>query len=404
MSARGRLRVRPSRAMLGAAVRLVALASLVVTTLACGPAASSRPAAIPPTSPPSPSPSPASDAAADEVAAPARDAARTPELDAITLPRRPAWTDKYFEAGPDQHRFEITAVMERHGLTRTQAVEAQNFYRDLARTRAEADLDSLLRQAVARARAGEFEDRRDVQRLAAARFIVVFDLDDTLYDQHYPAEIGNECHDLEVPTPDGPRWVKLVPGWERAFRRIVELGGAVVLFSANTDDKTWANGRAWAIGDTPIVESPLVSGFLTNSHLVQQHKREGDPVQEPSKDLRVLDESLRRAIIVDDNPGRIVQHANLRLFKKFHAAELCRSPDKAIRRAYHEALPQVVHEIEDSVRWLDAHPGADFVTAYRPFTSLGRVATDFVRHTMGLSEKKAIDWLRRHPEFIDTDF
>lgn len=386
--------------MLGTAVRPARLVAVVLALVACAPP-SSRPASIPPAAPPTattPSSSPAADAPASAPAS-----SPSPQLDAISLPRRPDWTDKYWEAGPDQRRFEITATMKRHALSRAQAVEAQNLYRDLARATPNADLDALLAQAIDRAKAGHFEDRRDVERLASARFIVVFDLDDTLYDQYAAPEVANTCHDLDV-GGEKPYRVKLVPGWERAFRRIVELGGAVVLFSANTDDRTWANGRAWKVGEQSIVDSPLVSGFLTNSHLVQQHKREGDPVQEPSKDLRIVDETLRRAIIVDDNPGRIVQHANLRLFKKFHAAELCGSADPAVRKAYEQALPRVISEIEDSVRWLDKHPGADFVTAYRPFTSLGQIATKLVRDTMGVSERKAIAWLRAHPDFIDTDF
>lgn len=386
-----------------AAVRRLSLASAV---LALALAACARPGSVvPATTPATGDAPPAAHERADAPREPApTPQSATPELDALTLPGRPEWTDKYFESGPDQRRFEISATMKRHGLTRSQAVEAQNFYRDLARATPAADLDDLLMKAIARARAGEFEDRRDVQRLESARFIVVFDLDDTLYDQYMPPEVGKNCHDLEIAFGDRTHWVKLVPGWERAFRRIEELGGAVVLFSANTDDRTWANGRAWMVGAESIVESPLVSAFLTNSHLVQQHKREGDPVQEPSKDLRIVDETLRRAIIVDDNPGRIVQHANLRLFKKFDAQELCASPDPAVRKAYGEALPQVIREIEDSVRWLDAHPGADFVTAYRPYTSLGQIAATFVQGTMGLSQKKAIAWLRANPGFIDEEF
>lgn len=382
--------------MVAAAVRSSPLI-LALWVAACGPPVTAAPA------PRAPDPADPAAPAAPEARAPQPPSA-TPELDAITLPPRPAWTDKYFEAGPDQRRFEITLVMQRYGLTRAQAIEAQNHYRDLARAEPNTDLDALLAEAVTRAKAGRFEDRRDLEKLERAPFIVVFDLDDTLIDQYMPEGVGATCKDLDVVDAKGTRPVKLTPGWERAVRRIVELGGAVVLFSANTDDRTWGVGRAWMLGDEPIVQSELVSGFLTNSHLIQQHTREGDPVQEPSKDLRAFDESLRRAIIVDDNPKRIVQPANLRLFKKFHAEEYCGAADPAVRKAYAEALPRVVWEIEDSVRWMKAHPGTDFITAYRPFTALGQVATTFVQNTMGLSRQRAVDWLRRHPDFVDDDF
>src|SRR5690606_14985623 len=149
------------------------------------------------------------------------------------------------------------------------------------------------------------------------------DLDDTLHDQYYAPEVGATCHDLAVPRKEGTRYVKLTPGWAEAIRRIDELGGAVVLFSANVDDTTWTNLSHWSLDDVPLAEHPLVSGVLTNSHLILQKKSAGSPVVEPSKDLRIIDPDLEKVILVDDNPGRVFQFRNFRLFPKFDAAVYC---------------------------------------------------------------------------------
>lgn len=372
--------------------RRTAIVAIVSLAAACAP----PPAAVP--EPVAPS--------LDDVAPPTATPAPThPELDAITLPPKPAWTDKYHQDGPAARRFRISEVMARHELSRAQAIEVQNVYRDLARADPEADdLDALLRAAIASVRAGTYEDDRDHARLAEARFVVVFDLDETLYDQSLDAAAGPGCHDVVLDTDKGPRWIKLAPGWDAAIRRIGELGGAVVLFTANVDDKTWANARAWTLDGAPIVDGDLVAGLLTNGHLVQQHKDDGEPIQEPSKDLRIVDETLSRAIIVDDNPNRVAQQANLRVVKKFDAAQYCAATDANVRRAYEQSLPRVVWEIEDSLRFMDANPGTTFADAYRPYTVMGQVAVRLARDTLALDDAAAVDWVRSYPRMVDDDF
>ena len=111
------------------------------------------------------------------------------------------------------------------------------------------------------------------------------------------------------------KYIQAVPGWIEAIKKIVALGGKVVLFSANLDDTTLENLEHMKIDDVPLTKNPLISGIMTNSHLIQQEKteppgshmtpRKGRPVIEPSKDLRHFDPSLERVIIVDDNPLRL---------------------------------------------------------------------------------------------------
>jgi hypothetical protein len=335
------------------------------------------------------------------------------KLDAITIPPRPDWTDRFAYTAPDQRRFNISRVMSTYGLDRAAAVEAQNVYRDLAVATPDAPLDDLLSAAITQVSKGGFEDKRDLVKLRDAKFIVAFDLDDTLYDQHVPDALVGTCSDFSFEAEGKTRHVKLVPGWEQTIRRINALGGAVVIFTANTDERSWANAQQWMLDGVPIVDSPLVSGFLTNSHLIQQEKSEGTgagdpkkghPVQEPSKDLRIFDETLTRAIIVDDNPKRLFQFANTRLFRKFHAALYCSASDPKVRKSYEQAMPQVLAEIEDSLAYMKSHPGVDFAAAYRPYTMTGQAVVALAIGTLKLSPKKAVEWVRAHPDLVDGDF
>lgn len=327
------------------------------------------------------------------------------ELARMTLPARPVWMDKYAGSSPDERFFDIAALMQTHGLDRAAAVELQNHFRDLTRKDPDGERGAQYAEALRRAKAGEFEDGRDPARLRAAPFIVVFDLDETLYDQGIAdAAVAKACHDLEVPVEGKePRFIRLTPGWADAIHRIDALGGEVVLFSANLDDVTWANLRAWTLDGVPIHQHPAVAAVMTNSHLVLQPKQAGQPVVEPSKDLRIVDPELSRAIIVDDNPLRLFQFRNVRVFKKFQADVACVTKDAAAARAYERALKGVVDEIEESVRYTKAHPGVGFAQAYLPYTTLGQLAVDWLR-AAGQSENKAISYLRAHPELADERF
>ena len=307
----------------------------------------------------------------------------------MTLPPRPDWADKYAGSNPDERFLDIAALMQAHGLPRGQAVEVQNHFRDLTRAQPQGDRDAQYAEALAR-----------------ARFIVVFDLDETLLDQRFddPA-LARGCHEIEVPSEGGPpRPVKLTPGWAEAIGRVHELGGAVVLFSANLDDRCYAIARRWVLDGVPILEHPAIAGFLTNSHLVLQPKQAGSPVVEPSKDLRIVDPELRRAIIVDDNPTRLFQFANVRLVKKFQADPYCAATAAELRAAHEASLRVVVDEVEDAVRYMDAHPGTSFAQAYLPYTVLGQVTVRWLRAGAARSEAEAIAHLRAHPELADDHF
>ncbi|WNG32740.1 hypothetical protein F0U61_03275 [Archangium violaceum] len=334
-------------------------------------------------------------------------------LDALTIPALPDWVDKY--SGPNDNKearrfFNISRLMTCFQLSRAQAVELQNLYRDQVRAQPAPEPMAAFTASLERVRRGSFESRLQPEKLAKARFIVVFDLDETLFDQYYPPQVGEGCYDVAIPLQKGVRYLKLVPGWQQAFERIQALNGVVVLFSANVDTLTLENLAHWKLNGVSLSEHPAIAGILTNSHLVLQEKsegvadpRRGNPVREPSKDLRVFDEQLRRVVIVDDNPTRLFQMRNARIFKKFEADTYCTSSDPALRRAFELAMPTVVQEIEDSVRYMDAR-GGEFADAYLPYTSLGQVTVQFLVDSGGFDRARAIDYVRQHPEVVDPRF
>lgn len=386
------------------------LAGLGACKTSTGAVAGPEAAAIPPPSPTAPLQLAEADALDDHDDEPESRTAEAAELAAMTLPSRPDWMDKYAGQAPDERFFDIAALMEAHGLDRARAVELQNHFRDLTRAQPQGDRNAQYAEALRRAKAGTFEDRRELERLAEAPFIVVFDLDDTLYDQSIDPAVAMACHDITYAEqhPDGTkgkeRFIKLNPGWADAIRRIHALGGAVVLFTANVDELSQTNVAMWRLDDAPILQHPALAGFLTNSHLVLQPKQAGSPVVEPSKDLRIVDPELRRAIIVDDNPLRLFQFRNTRIYKKFDAEAYCTTKDPAAKKAHEQGLKVVVDELEDSLRWMKAHPGTTFVDAYLPYSALGRDAVRWLQRGAGRSEKQAIEHLRRHPELVDAKY
>ncbi|MGZ3458870.1 MAG: NIF family HAD-type phosphatase [Archangium sp.] len=375
--------------------RFALLLLLALPVLGCATSASQQRAGTPPALPSTPG------------------IASRAELDALTIPLLPDWVDKYATPSNVEERrfFNISHLMERFQLDRAQAVELQNHYRDQVRSRPTADLVAAFNTALERVRRGEFESFHP-DRLAQARFIVVFDLDETLLDQYYGA--GASCHDLAVPLQGGAqpsfRYVKLIPGWQQAFERIQALGGAIVLFTANRDELSYENLAQWRLGGIPLTVHPAIAGILTNSHLILQEKSEGvanpkdgNPVHEPSKDLRIFDETLRRVVIVDDNPTRLFQMRNARVIKKFDADLWCTTSEPLLRRAFDESLPTVTYELEESVRYMNEH-GVDFAEAFLPYTALGQLTVQFLVDSSGFDRARAIDYVRHNPQVVDAHY
>jgi hypothetical protein len=329
--------------------------------------------------------------------------ALTAARSAPVMPPLPLWTDRYAKSVADQGvRLDIDAVMQREDIGRDAAIEAQNLVRDALRADPSLDIEVAYADAIAKVRAGHTEGKFDRDTLAKVPFIVVFDLDETLIDQSYPAEFASRCASFSYRDGDKDRPVQLAPGWEEVFDAIRDEGGAIVIDSANLDARVEAILSAWTWEGQPLIQHPALAGWVSNSHLVQQAANRGRPVLEPSKDLRGFDPNLERVLLVDDNPLRVFQYANLRLPPKFQADRWCDAPPDV--RSMHDAvLPTISEEIREARAWQKRH-GGTFAEAYRPYTALGRLAVDAADAALPGPRSRAIAWVRLHPEVVEKDF
>lgn len=342
------------------------------------------------------------------VAAPVTaNAAALRQLEAYTIPQLPDWADRYAgtDLGADVRFFRMKKLMTDFAMSRIEAVEVQNHYRDL--TAAGTPGVQAFQRALAEVKAGHLGSGVSLAKLRSAPFIVVYDLDETLYQAFYKSgSRGPAWRDFAFMSRGQESYVKLRPGWERAIQRVHELGGLVVLFTARSDDVAEAAVASWSFGGKNIRQS--VDGILSKSHLVMQEKSEGDPIVTPSKDLRIFDETLERVILVDDNPRRVVQHNRQRLVKKFQADQYLEARNTGqltspLVTSFERTLPVVVREIEESVKYMQTHAGVGFARAYLPYTLLGQAAMEALTQG-GLKIEAARQYIREHPTYVETDF
>ncbi len=328
-------------------------------------------------------------------------------LDAYTIPQLPDWADRYAhtDLNADVRFFRIQKLMTDFGYSRFEAVEVQNHYRDL--TAAGISNVQAFARALFEVRAGHFGSGLSLDKLRRASFIVVYDLDETLYQTFYKSgSRGPAWRDFAYKSRGQDSYIKLRPGWEHALRRVRELGGLVLLFTARSDDIIESAMNQWTMDGKNIRQ--MVDGVFSKSHLVLQEKSDGEPVMVPSKDLRIFDETLQRVILVDDNPRRVLQHHRQRLIKKFQADSYLEVKNSAtatstLTASFEKSLPAVVLEIEESLAYVRAHAGVGFAHAYLPYTMLGQVALEALLQT-GMQAAAARQYIREHPTYVDTDF
>jgi hypothetical protein len=327
-------------------------------------------------------------------------------LETYTIPPMLDWMDPYAKTdlGTDVRYFRIKKLMTDFKLSRFFAVELQNHYRHLTASGV-APL-AAWEQSLAAAQAEKTLSGVDPVKLRAAPFIVIYDLDETLYQLSHKDAPGPRGRDFSYPSRGQQAFITLRPGWQRAITRVHELGGLVLFFTARSDDVAEGAAQKWSLGEKNIRQ--LVDGFFSKSHLVMQEKSDGDPIVMPSKDLRVFDESLERVILIDDNPRRVVQHNRQRLVKKFQADPYLAAKNSApgtspLTAAFEQTLSSVVTEIEESVAYTRSHPGTSFARAYAPYTMLGQVAMESLLKS-GLAEAAARSYIRENPTYVDEAF
>ena len=330
-----------------------------------------------------------------------RGAAPSP-IDALTLPYY-AWMAPYFDNPGEKRYLDIDALMARHDLDRLQAHELQNVYRDTLegtfaargcangpptgnwdQRNANPCFSSQERRrafdgALAQVRAGELESGWSSQKAKDARLIVVFDLDETLIS-----------HDRAAGT------ITLAPGYADAIARSRALGAAVVFFTAKPDQSLAKVLAMWTLNGEPITRH--VDAIFSLNHLtVKPRTSSAAAALTGSKDLRMIDPTLQKVVLVDDNPTRVLQHDLLRRIPRFER------PRGDARSADRQSLDGggflglVMDEIEEAAAWARANR-RPFSAAIRPYSYRYRgLVTDLASLLFDGDRGRAIEALRRDP-------
>lgn len=313
------------------------------------------------------------------------------------LEKPPSW----YRDSLEQPYLDIGKLME-DGYTRLEAFELQNFAFDMMRSERISVLKAL-------ANAKKLFKKKEMgesgyfppSNMAPSDFIVAFDLDETLLAQWYRSNergtkyydfctgVSDKVEDLGIESPD---CVKFLPGLERVLKSIKKIPGCrgIVLFSAKDDETSKAIIDKWKIDG--VKARDFFTGIFTRNYLTR-----GNGVFKPSKDLRIIDESLDHVLIVDDNPLRLFQPDNVRVFPKFNAemylsATVERKKIHVIK-FYERALDLVLSEIEDSYKYAKKY-NITFKEACYPFTQSAQAWLGMVEDVYSLSKMNAADFLR----------
>lgn len=343
----------------------------------------------------------------------------------IQTPMPEDWYSEGFTRG----HLNISRLMQ-DGFTRLQAVEIQNHMKDLLEAQPDymalerahladeliAKHDTLvlkaLEEAIGRVKAGQMESGFRPETLKPHEFYVAFDMDETLLTQWYASgSKGAAWRDLDGLVKDsilrpaliGPDYVSMTPGWEQAFADLMALPGCkgVLIFTAKEDAAAHAIIARLKVKGKPL--KPLLKGVFTRNHLVRDSKN-----VTPSKDLRIIDESLQHVVLIDDNPARIFpnQYSNLREFPKYNPDAYLEakmvSKNSARQRLIEGLMPTVVSEIREAADHSRQH-GISFAEAYYPY-SLGGSTELLYLLRLGHSLPDALSLLRSERELFEPEF
>jgi hypothetical protein len=336
---------------------------------------------------------------------------RNPDtVDKYTLAPLPGWTAAYSDPG-DIRYFDLDKLMADYSLTRYQAAEVQNGYRDLTRPSgfapiAASDKENFFKQALDRVKEqGSFEESLSIAKLGAAKFIVVFDLDNTLYELSSAPDEACADATFESGALRHKVTLKLAPGGEEVIRFIHQKGGVSVFFTAATDALARENLAHWMFDSKPILQSDAVAGLLTHSHLTLGPKeKEYEPRVVHAKDLRLIDPSLKRSVLIDNNPTLVFQPLHLRVVPPFHAHGVCKPVDATQASLYRKVLSTVKDEIDETLRYQATHKGVEFSAAFLPYTEMGRLVVDALSKIEKMSEAAARDKVRQVPALVPTHY
>jgi hypothetical protein len=348
------------------------------------------------------------------------------DLSEYILEPMPSWYSERYTRG----HLDINKMIK-DGYTRLEATEIQNQMKDLL------DNDPVYAEMESKGQTYEMIRRKDqfiLQALEIAiknvkekkyfesgfvpetlkdnEFYVVFDLDETLLVQWYDSGLkGPEYYDYKVPVVDNilrpvltsPDYFSLTPGFAKAIKDIREIPGnkGIIFFSAKLDPAAQSVMDQIKIDGKPI--RSFLNGVFTRNYLIRE--------QEPpklSKDLRIFDESLKRVILIDDNPSRILdrQKKNLREFPKYNPDEYLKAKnvtkDKKITGYFENLLPVVVSEIKEAAEYSRKNK-IPFAEAYYPYTADAQTELLMIQE-QGASLKDALDIVRKNNKLFEPKF
>ncbi|MDQ7015607.1 MAG: NIF family HAD-type phosphatase [Gammaproteobacteria bacterium] len=324
------------------------------------------------------------------------------------------WMDAYATDNGEKRFFNIQKLMDELNLSRLQAVELQNQYRDLIYTLFikkkcsvqtpiedndatynnacihNSQREDAFQTALISVKNNNFESKWKTTPESDG-LIVVFDLDETLfYDKKGEKPIFS-------------------PGWKEAFKSIKKIGGKIVLFTAKPDNLLLPILEEWTITNhhnQKILVSNYVDAIFSNNHLIKQvanRSKNNKTVVIASKDLRILDESLNNVVIIDDNPQRIFQMENLRYIRKWKPTKGNDTLNQNHVPFYCHRLPHAIEEIIESFKWATEHK-ISFQQAFLPYSYAGRqLAEELAALQFNGNLKASIRHIREHPDIISTN-
>lgn len=230
---------------------------------------------------------------------------------------------------------DIEKTMQKYKISRMMAHEIQNQMRDELESLSSSF--SIFHQAPYLAEAVKnavynvtvlknFESGFEPKALKQGEFYVVLDLDETVLTQWYRngakninerrAHLGVSIRDKairsinrktgenleEVTILNGPSVVTFRPKVDRFLKALEKIKGyqGFLIFTAKEDLSAWDIILRWKKKQPRLFRK--LKGVFTRNYLTY-----GGVYKKPSKDLRIVDESLQHVFLVDDNESRVVQ-------------------------------------------------------------------------------------------------
>jgi len=340
-----------------------------------------------------------------------------------------------YEPSPDYNEvftngFLKIDLMMKNGFTRYEALEVQNQMRDMLNANPifkELELNdkaiylfmnkdkmvlNALQTAIDNVKEKKIFEHKFVQEpLKNDEFYVAFDLDDTLLSQYYSlGQKGSNYYDYPLTEQDymikpvikSPKYITLTSNWEKALKDIAKIPNCKGIFVFTAKDDVSTND----IVDTVKIDGKPLRNFLKGVFARNHLYRENSPTK-ITKDMRLIDETLKHIILVDDNPTRIFekQQENLKEFPKFNADVYYKAKeakDKKIVDYFDKLMPTMVNEIKESAEYAKKN-NITFVEAYYPYSMKGE-AEVLMLIGQGYSLKDANEFVRKNHKIFETPF